>query len=216
MKTIQQIITELEQYDCSPFYKEKAVDYKGTTVTFVPWYDYPPIFNKVCEGMWSLESDTQEFSDAIVVTCRISITGLDSNGNVATVVRESAGSSGKNDSAYGGAIFKAKAQALRRASAMFGLSLKLWSKPETDKKKSGGYNPPGKVSPSTFNPVSNSPSPSLASLKKSTAIKSPPKSETKVDATFTPEPNPSPIEVEVVPNSPDVVMTDKMAEGIPF
>ena len=99
---------------------------------------------------------------------------------------------------------------------MFGLSLKLWSKPEADKKKMNGYTPPGKVSPSTFSPVSNSPSPSLASLKKSTAIKSPPKSETKVDATFTPEPNPNPEPVEVVPNSPDVVMTEKMAEGIPF
>jgi len=216
MKTIQQIITELEQYDCSPYYEEKKVDYKGTTATFVPYHHYPTIFNSVCEGMWSLESDVQEFTDSIVVTCRISITGLDSNGNVVTVVRESSGSSGKNDSAYGGAIHKASAQALRRAAALFGLALSLWSKPGTDTKKSSSYAPPGKVATSTFAPAtSNSPAPSLASLKsKAVKVSVEPKSEVKsVKAEVVSEPS---REKAATGEIPDMPVTEETAGVIPF
>lgn len=100
----------------------KAKTLKGNRIEFVPWYNYVKILNHYCPG-WEVDSEIGQVGGKTTVTAKLTI-----HAQECSVTRTGVGIEETDLDKFGDAVSNANAQALRKACALFGLTLELWEK----------------------------------------------------------------------------------------
>ncbi|NJM67487.1 MAG: hypothetical protein HC851_18345 [Acaryochloris sp. RU_4_1] len=95
---------------------------KGNRINFVPWYNYVKLLNHYCPG-WEIESEIGQAGGKTTVTAKLTI-----HAQECSVTRTGVGIENTDLDVFGDAVSNANAQALRKACALFGLTLDLWEK----------------------------------------------------------------------------------------
>ena len=100
----------------------KTKTIKGNRIEFVPWFNYVKLLNHYCPG-WEIESQIGQSGGKTTVTAKLTI-----HAQECSVTRTGVGIEDTDLDKFGDAVSNANAQALRKACALFGLTLELWEK----------------------------------------------------------------------------------------
>jgi hypothetical protein len=95
---------------------------KKNSVAYVNWTDISLILDYVFDFDWTIRYDIKQADEYIIVMATLTVTGSDNKSKTVDGI----GNEALKDSAYGGAVCGANAQAFRRAAALLGLGRYLY------------------------------------------------------------------------------------------
>jgi hypothetical protein len=119
-RPLAEIMADLAKPVPKRLIKTKTI--KGNRINFVPWYNYVKLLNHYCPG-WELDSEIGQAQGKTTVTAKLTI-----HAQECSVTRTGVGIENTDLDVFGDAVSNANAQALRKACALFGLTLDLWEK----------------------------------------------------------------------------------------
>lgn len=149
MKTLAEILSILKTSDYSQYYYNKPSFSRGKqsgNITYIPWFAFPEILDQATDGFWEWEIVPSFIGNMAVITGNLTIIGSDGR-----ITRTAIGNESSDCDGYGDPTSNASAMAFRRAIALFGVGLQLWSKPAGNKPNNGNSHTP-KPSTSTNTP----------------------------------------------------------------
>lgn len=152
MKTLAEILTTLKTSDYSQYYDKKPIfkdKVKVGEVSYIPWFVFPIILDDATDGLWEWKLTPSFVGNMAVVTGELTLIGSDGR-----LTRTALGNELNDCDGYGDATSNASAMCFRRAIALFGVGLELWSKPKSKPNNGNSHTPKPTTSTNTPGTIS--------------------------------------------------------------